>query len=83
MSPDTKQIRLDGSLFLTYLTPKANRYNEALLQVDTTAIVVVAIHGGNKNGVQKPQAGAVHSAWHSTKTPTHYRDMDEPENLWP
>jgi 3-methyladenine DNA glycosylase/8-oxoguanine DNA glycosylase len=34
-----------------------------LLQVDIAAIV--AIHGGNKNGVQKPKAGAVHNAWHS------------------
>ena len=45
--------------------------------------VIVAIHGGNKNGVRKPKTGAVHSAWHLTKTPTHYWDMDEPENLWP
>ena len=82
MSPDTKQIRLAGSFFLTYLAPKANRHKEALLKVDIAAIV--AIHGGSKNGVRKPKAGAVHSAWHSTKTPTHYRDMDEPENLvWP
>jgi len=34
-----------------------------LLQVDIAAIV--AIYGGNKNGVQKPKAGAVHSAWQS------------------
>ncbi len=62
MSPDTKQIRLAGSLFLTNLTPKANRYKEAF-----AAIVAIhgAIHGGNKNGVQKPKAGAVHSAWQS------------------
>jgi 3-methyladenine DNA glycosylase/8-oxoguanine DNA glycosylase len=62
-APHTKQIRLAGSFFRTYLAPKATRYKEALLQVDIAAIV--AIHGGNKNGVQKPKAGAVHNAWHS------------------
>ena len=81
MSPVTKQIWLAGSLFLTYLAPKANRHKEVLLKVNIA--VIVAIHGGNKNGVRKPKTGAVHSAWHSTKTPTHYWDMDEPENLWP
>ena len=81
MSTVTKQIRLAGSLFLTYLAPKANRHKEALLKVNIA--VIVAIRGGNKNGVRKPKTGAVHSAWHSTKTPMHYWDMDEPENLWP
>ena len=81
MSPVTKQIRQAGSFFLTYLAPKANSHKKALLKVNIA--VIVAIHGGNKNGVQKPKAGAVHSAWHSTKMPMHYRDMDEPENLWP
>ncbi len=48
MSPNTKQIRLAGSLFLTYLTPKANRYKEAFAAI---AAIHGAIHGGNKNGV--------------------------------